>query len=473
MPERIFCIDFGAAYTKVALRPAVQETAGLIQLGPAGLDFWAPTVVAADWTAGRTKPDLEFGEKAAGIKPGPKVAVYTNFKRDLFARVVADGPAPHPLDALLGSAEFEALAAKYSVLPDWVHALRVMVHSARSMLGATAPTGHAGARKQDAAKSVAHHYFRWLHEQVMRACEKLPHVALNYHDIPVRIAVPVFGPDLDADPGCVRLREALVGTGWKPDDRLFVSEPESNAVGVLTKAVNALKKKQINLGEMFDKGPLVTVLKGDKNHPTYRALVIDVGAFTTDFAALAVDTDGKPADCSAGAGFNPVVRSVPFGISDLDASVRAALPEDKRALIDGLKPLDFSRLQESVYTSDTGYRVGPGKVIGGSADRPAVEKCLETFTTRLAAETASFLQDLGPVSMQELILTGGGSNIPLVRDALMKAAAQAPGNTFAKTHASGLKKVKVGPPVDPLDTTFARGGSALGGASIYFEKAYY
>lgn len=311
---------------------------------------------------------------------------------------------------------------------------------------------------------------------MFKACQKLPHTALNYADIPLRVAVPVLGEgsDLSNHPGCVRLRDALQNTGWKLDDLPFVSEPEGNAVGVLTKATNTLtKKKQINLGGMFDKGPLVTVLKGDKDHPTYRALVIDVGAFTTDFAALTVDTNGKPADSSAGAGFSLARSSVEYGLSNLDANVRAALADEKCDALDKLSRRDFAAFQVSTYSGETGYRVGPGKVIGGAADRPVVEKCLDTFATRLAAETATFIQQLAPASMQELILTGGGCNIPAVRDALISAASAAPGNPFVKTHAPGLKKTKAGPPVDPLDDKFARGASALGGASIYFEKSYY
>ncbi|HEY1187029.1 MAG TPA: hypothetical protein VGE74_05195 [Gemmata sp.] len=476
MADRVFCMDFGAAYTKVALRTAAQESADLVPLLPSARDFWAPTVVAANWNTGRPKPDLEFGEKAAGIKPGDRVTVYTNFKRGLFAPAGADKPEMHPLDALLHSAEFEALAAKYSVQPAWVAGLRQMVGSARSMLGLPDAAGHAEARKQDEAKTVAHYYFRWLHEQVMQACERLPHTALNYRDIPLRVSVPVLGADadLDAHPGCVRLREALTSTGWKLDARPFVSEPEANAVGVLTKAANALtKRKRINFGEMFGKGPLVTVIKGDKDHPTYRALVIDVGAFTTDFAALSIDTGGKSLDAEFGAGFVALPRSVPFGTTDLDASVRAALAEDKRAALDALAPKDFAEFQVRTYTDETGFRIGPGKVIGGPADQPVIRPCLDTFTKHLADEAEAFLQQLGPASMQELILTGGGSNIPAVRDALIAAASRVPGSSFVKTHAPGLKKSKAGPPVDPLDDKFARGGSALGGASIYFEKSYY
>ena len=52
--------------------------------------------------------------------------------------------------------------------------------------------------------------------------------------------------------------------------------------------------------------------------------------------------------------------------------------------------------------------------------------------------------------MQELILTGGGSNIPAVRDALLQAAAQLPGSAVVKTHAPGIKKAQTGTPVDNL-----------------------
>ncbi len=244
MSDRVFCVDFGASYTKVALRTAPQDATELVPL--LGRDLWAPTVVAVDWSGKKAQPELHFGELAAGMKPGGKIAVYSNFKRDLFAPPPEAAPGPHPLDALLASDEFEALAAKYDVLPAWVAGLRTMVGSARTMLGVSATRGlSAEARRYDDAKKVAYHYFRWLHERVMEACEKLPHTALNYKDIPLRVAVPVLdgGADLDQHPGCQRLREALSKTGWKLDSRLFVPEPESNAVGVLTKAANALHEE--------------------------------------------------------------------------------------------------------------------------------------------------------------------------------------------------------------------------------------
>ncbi len=75
-------------------------------------------------------------------------------------------------------------------------------------------------------------------------------------------------------------------------------------------------------------------------------------------------------------------------------------------------------------------------------------------------------------TIEELILTGGGSFIPAIREAI-QSASQTDGHTYAKTHAPALKRVSGGPPVDKLDPTFARGGTALGGVSIYFEKTLF
>lgn len=474
MVECVFCVDFGSAYTKVALRPAVRESGDLIKCSDFGEELWVPTVVAADYSA--AEPQLEFGYKAAGIKPGNAIRVFTNFKKDLFAPPGAEPPALPPLESLLQSDEFTQLATKFGVQPPEVIGLKQMLAAARAFGGRSRSSPNAEAQRQADAKSLTAHFMKWLRGRVLEACARRPGAPLRYEDIPLRVAVPALGgaADLANNPGCARFREALGGTGWKFDDRLFVPEPEANAVGVLTKAANELTaKRKINFREMFGKGPLITVLAGDKNHPNYRALVIDVGAFTTDFAALSIDTGGKLSDVTDGAGFTVKQQSIAFGVTNLDAAIRAALPEDKQKALDRLAPLDFSIFQQRAYADDVGLRVAPGLVLGGAADRGAVDGCLNDFAKRLTDETAAFCQALGPAAMQELILTGGGCNIPAVRDALLQAAAQLPGSAVVKTHAPGVKKAQTGTPVDNLSDTFARGASALGGASIYFEPGCY
>lgn len=476
MVECVFCVDFGSAYTKVALRPAVRECGDLLKCSDFGEELWVPTVVAVDWSRGKGEPHFEFGYKAAGIKPGPNIRVYDNFKKDLFAPPGAEPPALPPLESLLQSDEFEALATKYGVQPPEVTGLRQMLAAARAFGGRAKAGPTAEAQRQAEAKAITARFMKWLRERVLQACAKLPNTLLRYEDIPLRVAVPALGgsADIQKHPGCARFREALAGTGWKLDDRPFVPEPEANAVGVLTGAANEVTaKRKIHFREMFGKGPLITVLAGDKNHPNYRALVIDVGAFTTDFAALSIDTGGKLSDVTDGAGFAVKQQSVPFGVTDLDAAVRAGLSDDKQKALDGLARKDFASFQESAYSEGKGYRLADRRVLGGDADRPAVDAALADFIKRLTDEATAFCQALGPASMQELIITGGGSNIPVVRDALLKAAAALPGNAVVKTHAPGLKKTFANTPVGDLKDKFSRGASALGGASIYFEPACY
>jgi hypothetical protein len=471
--ECVFCVDFGSAYTKVSLRSAAHSTTELLRCDDATVELWAPTVVAAEWVNGQAR--LDFGYKAAGIKPGGNIAVFTDFKRDLFA--ATNAPAVPPLEALLGSAEFGDLAAKYGVLPPELAALRSLIGAARTLGGAQSDADSA-TRRQSNARAATHHYLRWLRERVLEACSRLGNKVLKYEDIPLRLAVPAFGGsgDLARDPGCVRLREALNGTGWRLDDRPFVPEPEANAIGILTKGLNVLtpKTRRLNFREMFSKGPLITVLSGDKDRPTYRALVIDVGAFTTDFAALYIDTGGKAPDTSDGIAFRVTQRSVVRGVTNLDADVRAVLTEDKRSALDGLSRKDFEAFQVGAYTEGVGYRLDRGRVLGGGADRPAVEKCLATFADGLAAEAVAFCQELGPAAtMQELILTGGGSSIPAVRTALLKAVAEN-GQPFVRAHAPDLRTGQAPSPLaERLDARDARGASALGGASIYYERSCY
>jgi hypothetical protein len=257
---------------------------------------------------------------------------------------------------------------------------------------------------------------------------------------------------------------------------LFVSEPESNAIGILTKATNVINQrtKKLNFREMFGRSPLVTVLAGDSSHPTYRTLVIDIGAYTTDFAALNFDTEGAIPDTSNGIAFTITQSSIPFGVSDLDERLKASLSEEKRAVIAGLPTKEFAKLQSEVYLDDTtGYRYGRGKVIGGDSDREIVDGILTEFVERLSTEAEKFCEQFDPASMQELILTGGGNNIPRARETLINTTAKIKGRPFVKIHAPGLKRGTSSSLIHKLNPEFTRGGSALGGASIYFERSYY
>lgn len=478
MADRVFCIDFGSAYTKVALRRDPTADGTLLACRPAGvgeIEFCVPSTVVVDRRG--AKPVPEFGDRAAGMLAGGGIDVHTNWKKSIF---LAPGARPHqsPLEALLQSPELAELAAKYGVAAGQIGYLNQLVTAARTLV--SGPGGRmisAEAQQQTLAATLAAHFFHWLRQQVLEACNKLPATGLKYDSIPVRLSVPAFAAPTgggDPHPGCKLLTDALGRAGWPlHPDTPIVSEPYANAVGVLTKATNVAQKGHIRLGEMFGKGPLITVLKSTADHPVYRALVIDVGAFTTDFAAVTITpADGNDAEPDAHVAV--AQQSLPIGVSDLDDRVVAALPKEKSEFLRKASPVEWEDLRPAVYSTGKGYRTAKVGIIGGSADSDAVLGCIEAVTNQLTAEAAKFVASLPALpngGLQELVLTGGGCSIPAFRDALQGATVSAT-SAFVKVHAPDLKKTVGGPPVGKLDATFARGGTALGGASLYFEREY-
>jgi hypothetical protein len=473
MAERVFCIDLGSGFTKVALRPDPGATARLINdRDVETADFCFPSVVVVD-RAG-PKPVLEFGRKAAGRTASNGIEVHANWKKWLFLTPGPDDPAANPLETLLRSDDLARLAAQHGVTAGQLGHLRQVVVSAREMLAGLGvqPAGR-DTQKQQFAATLAAHFFAWLRQEVLKECDRLPHAGLRYDSIPVRVTAPAFahGADVTAHPGCQLLTSALTKAGWPlHPNRPVVSEPYANAVGVLTKGVNLLKKDRFDLGATFGKGPLVTTLKDPDHYAPYRAVVIDVGAFTTDFAVLTMTPDG-PAESDPDRAFRVSQHSIPLGMSDLDVRVFAVLPAEKAAWLRARSADEVDGFRESVYTEGKPVRSAALGPVGAGAELEAIRAAVAAFAAELADEVRRYLSALGPGGMSELVLTGGGMSVPALREAVLTAA-QAGGRDFAKVHGPGLKKQTGGKPVDKLDPRFTRGGSALGGAGLYFEPEY-
>lgn len=474
MADRVFSIDLGSSYTKVALR--ADPTADAQPIAPIGSQgspaFCVPTVVSVERRPDN-RPRLEFGPRAADMTTSGDITVYRNWKKSVFLKPQADGHHS-PLEALLASGELADLAAKFDVTGTQLGYLRQIAAAARGLVaGPTRPLSAESFEHKNAV-AMAAHFFKWLRDHILAACDRLPGAGLKYEAIPARLAVPAFahGKGIETHPGCSALLEALRRAGWPlhPDQPL-VTEPYANAVGILTKGKNCvLRSGTINLGGMFAQGPLMTVLKETAHHPSYRALVIDVGAFTTDFAGIEV----RPEDNTV-SDIDSVLRlaqhSVPVGVTNLDEQVAAALGGEKGRFVFGLPQYDQEAFRRNVYSEGKAYATNVHGRIGSGAEGEAIRDAIQTFGRQLAAAVAEFCDGRPPAAMQELILSGGGAQIPAVRDALQQAA-QAGGNVYVKTHAPALRKTAGGPPVAKLDPDLSRGGSAVGGASLYFERDY-
>lgn len=474
MADRVFCIDFGSSYTKVALRrdPGAESEVVRNEFRMVDVpDFCFPSAVGVERRGNRNVavcgPEAMQRQHDGGL--------HVNWKRKVFAPAdLAQPPRKAPLDAFLESPELVGLAAKYGVTPAQLVHLQNVVANARALAGGPGtPAVSADAQNRAVASGIAYAYFQWLRDEVMKAAQRLRLDGLDPAAIPARITVPAFaqGKELEQHPGCQLLLRALERAGWRLHaDRPIVSEPYANAIGILTGGTNVVKKGRLQFRRMFGNGPAIRVLGDAAHYPAYRALVIDVGAFTTDFAAITLRPEGQADDPKPP--FTVRQHSVAVGVSHLDHHILAVLPKDKSTWVGAAPPVVLEGFRRSVYSEGKPYRtveVGP---IGGAADADAIRAGTDAFLGQLTVEATKFCDDMEPIALQELILTGGGVSIPRVRESLV-GAAKGSGREFVKTHAPGLKRGTADGLVHPLKEDMARGGSALGGASIYYEKDYY
>ena len=476
MADRVLSIDFGSSFTKVCLRTGPDAAARAVELDGLrdDLKMCVPSAVVVDRARGRAT----CGPAAAERVPGPQIEVHQNWKKRVFTPPDPLAPAgPAGLDALLASDEFAALAAKFQVPVSQGKNLQRLATAAGDLWGlrpAAPPPPDAG---RATLEGIAVGFFTWLHKEVRKSCER--HGVADFDAIPAVVSVPALGPPADpaAAPGVDDLRKWLAKAGWTLHPQHGVlTEPYSNAVGVLTRGANAVMAKtgKLNFGKMFDKGPLTTVLREPGTHPLYRAVVVDVGSFTTDFAAVALDTQGDVV-YDPHAGISVAATSIPLGVSDLDERVLAGLSADAARAVNHLPRVDWAQFQVTVYSDGKGFLTGEAGEVGGKKDGPAVRAAIDWFAGRLHEATAAFCRglDLGhPQMIQELVLTGGGNHIPAVRQAVRDGVA-AGGVTAAKTHWPGRTERQSNPPVQTIDDLFVRGGSAVGGASIYFDRAFW
>jgi hypothetical protein len=224
------------------------------------------------------------------------------------------------------------------------------------------------------------------------------------------------------------------------------------------------------------KGPLQTVLRNPGNHPAFRAIVIDVGAYTTDMAVFTLDTHGGTVEDPRTA-YTISQKSVPIGISQLDEQIQAAVMDaapERGEAISNFTSSQWDDFRRAVYQqSGKPYRVlGTRTVIGKGIDEVPIQEALQQFAESVVAEVTAFSADHGPVWQDELILSGGGSMIPAIRTAILNSSS-VQNHHYFRVHAADIPKSTNGTRFAKLNETLARGGSAIGGASLFFESSYY
>jgi hypothetical protein len=484
MADGVICVDFGSSFTKVSVRRGRRTNSEIVVSAehtlPAGTDTSAdlricvPSAVVVDTTT--STPQYSFGLRTINRRSSDTIIVRRNWKKDLFSATgtspVVAPPKPRKmtrLESLIHSPAFVQLAEHYRISKNELTSLQWLVINATSL---TLPIYNTPPSEGpvDYTFPIAVEFFRWLRGVVLAAASGQggQDAIARY---PVRITVPAFAPEdqLAQHPGCVRLREALQLAKWELHSEMpFVSEPYANAVGVLTQGSNCTR-----VADMFRHGLLITALRDPKAHDIYRVTVIDVGSYTIDFACLTMNSHGHVVQLSE-IEFESVTHSIELAMSDLDEVVLAALePENQAYFRDEASPAEWADLRSSLYSLKQPYSSPVGDV-GTPTEMPRIEAAITEFQTRLRTETAKFFDSVPDVSFKELVLTGGGSTVPAIQEALI-GAAEAGRQRYRKVH---LPTVAEGATqrettnlqiVTPLEPKLTRGATALGGTSSYFD----
>ena len=118
------------------------------------------------------------------------------------------------------------------------------------------------------------------------------------------------------------------------------------------------------------------------------------------------------------------------------------------------------------------YDTGKYGVIGDEDEGDRIRNCIRTFADEIAAYAEQFLIGEQYLHVDALILTGGGCNIPIVRDTICKRLeSYRRDSKFAVTYVPSGPHGSLPTGYDRLNPLLVRGATAMGGASVFFDFA--
>jgi hypothetical protein len=446
--SEVLCIDFGSAYTKIAFRSGWDEAAQLIRDVPIAAketSFCVPSVVAKVERMDGIR--WAIGQAAAGLVAGDGTKIYRHWK----ARLLSDRPGEHERKDSLGEA----------------------------------PTTDM---QENEYHQVGVVYFKTLKEALQRM--DLP---LALSKCPVRICIPRLGESRVCQK---KITAMLIEAGWQlADNSPTVFEPESNACGVFTRGRNAtwyppkcsFPGRFAHYPRMFDSDGLFgafrqAALSGQGGR--YGVLVIDVGAFTTDFGYVEFDDSfydnaiPKP-DISQ--------LSCEIGVRELDQAVYERMRPEVQQAVRRMSTTAWENAKRLLYTGKPAAVRNPAGgmlVIGDGSEASRILQGIEEFAARVVSGKDEFCRRQVKGKVHAQVLTGGGMMIPLVRETLIKAVKEEQGTRVYDLLDQDEPKQALLPRrtdsgwyhnEEEIDLRLrqnqelVRGGSAMGGCSVFFE----
>ena len=321
-------------------------------------------------------------------------------------------------------------------------------------------------------------YFAWLLTYVESyAIEKgLP----SPRETHARICIPEFidSGRIGALHGSNLIQSILEKAGWLLDSDIpVVGEPMANAIGLMTEGKNWVgwalySNSEVSLrwDYMFQNNSLKSAFTNSIE--THVILVVDVGAFTSDFAVLSFDTGDcdKYPSCYS--------RSVRLGISQMEDEILASLPSDKRAVVNSLTLEGREEFRKDVYSQNKIFDIraggdGPTRfTIGEDQERRMINEKIEWFAERVSEEVVVFMNHEQIECVDQIMFTGGGCQIGRLVEIVRKKLSDSyprKNNREQVCHSPQPSDFKNDPSRHGIEGRLVRGATSIGGSSAYFN----
>ena len=479
-------IDFGNSYTKVGIRTDRNAKSHALR-SEADLKYdedhlCIPTVAARVVQAGQEKwlygTQVKLGSKAGNVQ------VFRNWKPRFF-----QGSEPwlddmSDFDELEGEAECE--------WDRFTNELLEMLLTSGSLVAGKKEEAQAVLERRKASsvatiddfdyEEIGRGYFRWLRSFVEPHCQRMGIGSTG--TIPVRITLPSFNGNIAQ--AQLTLETILEDTGWNLAPRLpTLAEPVANLMGTFSEGRNHVCRdprpgfrESYSLQPMIGESRLFRAIRSfalsssSSRPPVYWIMIADLGGYTTDFAMVGFDLDEVAIQTDGRYDGKRLMshHSVPLGVSDLDKQVRRVLSDPNRksfeALASDVDGLRLDRYHQEVYQRLRPYNTGQGIIGQDAKEKAGIEDVIRRFADRIAEQALKFLVIEQYDHIDELILTGGGCNIPLVRQALREKL----GKFKLKNSYIPISEQEAIPDrCRRLERSLVRGATALGGTSVFFD----
>jgi hypothetical protein len=314
--------------------------------------------------------------------------------------------------------------------------------------------------------AAAGQFFEWLYAEITE-------IGIDVSSCRVKVCLPAFR---DVDVPASILGQAMLLAGWNNISISRIAEPRANTIGVFSEGRNSLycrgEQSVVNplYMNMYPHGSALLnhlrefTLAGGPRHAIIA--IVDIGSFTTDLSVIDFDATAD-ADCIV----NARQTSYEVGIiAGFEHPLLSELAARHRFVVSGLTFDERENIKHRLANGDQFVLTLPGSEnvrIGDLLDQEAAFRIAAKFANEI---WTAYVKETRESPPKYVLLTGGGSAAPIVREAVYSAFKNSP---VRWVPVEGIESPSEG--TGPLrrwpdsGAELARVATALGSASVIID----